>query len=286
MITVESIIQNSERISWKLNELLPLNHTFNLAKSFIPTLDTFEHPTLLSQLRAIEYARLIHIVEEFIIDQVMLELKPHSNQSPQYTRLMCRFADEELKHQLLFSRFTSILSKQINTKIIIPDTSKDFSLKISNKHPISIWLLALHSEVATQFHYSEIFQHRNDIEASFLNILKKHWQEEIQHIDTDCLVIDNFLKNASENEKAIVLNDYAELVELLDNEVLISSEVILENYSNCVSQACHKDDVRNYLLKGHRDFFIKIALRHPQLTEIISKIDPVSGLALIKSKLK
>jgi len=295
-----SIISNSEKNAWVIDEILPENFLFDTSKQFIPMIIppggnelskfTASEVTLISQLHAIEYTRLIHLVEEFIVDIALVELKGKTERDPVEVRMLSRFIDEEVKHQLMFNRFGNILKKQINDSIKIPSNEISFSKKVMTKHPLSVWLLALHGEITTHFHYTDIFKLSLGVEPKFVELLKYHWMEESQHVRVDIIEMNNILLSMSEEQKKIALNDYIELLVELDKEMFNSADILIQNFQICTGskseQVGSKDLLKNFLVRTLRNFLVYVAFRHPTVLNTIKLLDKNFNPKIIQDRIE
>lgn len=295
-----SIISNSEKNAWVIDEILPESFLFDVSKQFIPMLIppggnelskfTAQEVTLISQLHAIEYTRLIHLVEEFIVDIALVELRRNTERDPVEVRMLSRFVDEEVKHQLMFNRFGNILRKQINESIKIPSLEIQFSKKVMSKHPLSIWLLALHGEITTHFHYTDIFKLNMGMEPKFVELLKFHWLEESQHVRVDLIEMNKMLATMSEEDKKTALNDYIDLLLELDKEMFSSADILIENFRICTGsksdQVGSSDHLRNFLVRTLRNFLVYVAFRHPTVLNTIKLLDKNFNPKIIQDRIE
>lgn len=294
--TINSIITNSEKNAWVIDELLPEDYQFDLTKQFIPMQSgggvnelSYFNPDeilLISQLHAIEYTRLIHVVEEFIVDIALAQLRPNVPRELNHTRMLSRFIDEELKHQIMFTRFGENIKKRLSDKIIIPDVSSDFSKIVMKKHPLSVWLLTLHAEITTHFHYTDIFKSNQNIEPKFLEILKNHWMEESQHVRVDTFEMNDLLLNMSEAEKKLAMKDYVDLLLALDGAVRDSANVLIENMVICGGTKVRAQNLdvklNAFLVRTLRNFLVYVAFKHPTVISMIKQIDPSFDSSMVQ----
>lgn len=273
-------IKNSEKSSWILDEVLPENTVLDLTKQFIPMspahganeLSSFspEEILLISRLHASGYTYLIHIVEEYIVDLVSKQFADPEKMESLRVRALSRFLDEEVKHQQLFARFNDILKKQMQTKILVQDTGHQFSKKILSHRPLSIWLLTLHTEVMTHYHYTDIFKVSAQIEPQFINVLKQHWLEESQHVKIDRLEIQGHIQKSSPEELALVVSDYFQLLKYVDHELHISAQILIENFkaiSGSSLDGFREKRLRSFLIRVLRNFMIYAGVKHPTFIE-------------------
>lgn len=275
-------IQVSEKNSWILDDILTEGHQLDLSKQFIPLsgpelndLST-EERLLLSQLMASSYTYIINIVEEFIVDLVMKQFSPQLKEDQDRSRALARFLDEEVKHQQLFSRFNQVLSHNLKTKIELPNNGLQFSKKVLEKSPLSVWLISLQAEVMTHYHYTEIFRSNQEIDSKFVEILKFHWIEESQHVRIDLLEIERLTANMPEAERIVAANDFIDLLRLIDIELNLATDLLLQNFKALTSghgRKINEDILRPYLLKLFRHFLIYAGLSHPAIIKAMKLLD-------------
>src|SRR5262249_6660631 len=112
----QKCIDNSERVAWAVNDVL--SASFDFKKRFLPeTLAqvndlaglSADEKLLLNQIRALTYAHLFGFVEEFIVREVMVLASRYSAEQAVERRALLRFAEEEVKHQILFERVKTLV---------------------------------------------------------------------------------------------------------------------------------------------------------------------------------
>ena len=268
-------IKSSEKTTWVLDEVLPPTYNLDLTKQFIPMpikAENKEHGNLskqelclLSQLNASCYTYFIEIVERYIVDLVMGQFPLKQTEEKNRIRAMSRFLDEEVKHQQLFERFNQVLEKNLNQHLIVPNNGEIFARKVMAKSPLSIWLLTLHTEVMTHFHYTFLFKSGVDLEPKFIEILKAHWMEESQHVKIDLLEVNELVKSSSEAELHQAIKDYAELMQLVDEELTAANVAVVQNLKSISGIQLSQQQEMNLmdnLIQSSRNLTIHAGLRH------------------------
>ena len=275
-------IKNSEKTAWVLDEVLPPDHNLDLSKQFIPMpirAEDKEHGNfskaeynLLSQLNASAYTYIIEVIERYIVDLVMKQFPMPPDKEKERLRAMSRFLDEEVKHQQLFDRFNATLARNLNQKLVTPNNGLEFSRKVMSKSPLSIWLLTLHTEVMTHFHYTFLFKSGIDLEPKFVEILKAHWLEESQHVKVDALEIQRLVETLPEAQRQTALNEYVELLDLIYQEQVKGNYAAFENFkkiSGIKINPLHEASLMNNLMQSSRNLIIDVGLRHPTLVSAV-----------------
>src|SRR5215467_10638834 len=109
--TYQKCIETSERVNWTINGVL--SGGFDFKRRFLPeTLaqvndlgDLSDAEKLkLNQIRGLTYAHLFGFVEEFIVRELISLASRYPGEQAVERRAILRFAEEEVKHQLLFEK--------------------------------------------------------------------------------------------------------------------------------------------------------------------------------------
>ena len=279
-------IKNSEKSAWILDEVLPPDYNLDLTKQFIPIpmkAENKEHGNfskqeynLLSQLNSSCYTYFIEIIERYIVDLVMAQFPMRQTDEKDRIRAMSRFLDEEVKHQQLFERFNNVLEKNLNQRLIVPNNGEIFARKVMEKSPLSVWLLTLHTELVTQFHYSFLFKSGVDLEPKFVEILKFHWLEESQHVKIDLLEIEALAKTLSPAQLEQGMTDYVEVLKLADAELAAGNMAVLQNLKAIAGVTLSQQQestILSNLTKTARDLTIHSGLRHPTLVSTVKSFN-------------
>lgn len=279
-------VKSSEKTAWIMEEVLPTTYSLDLSKQFMPmplqqenredgNLSKEEY-NLLSQLLASSYCDFIAIVEKYIVDLVMNQFPMRQEDEKPRIRALSRFLDEEVKHQLLFERFNQVLGSNLKQRLIFPDNGDEFNNKVMSKTPLSIWLLTLHSEIMTHFHYTFMFKSGIDLEPKFVEILKFHWMEEAQHVKVDLLEIEALVKSSSEAELNLAMDHYIELLRLVDSELAIANMAVIQNLkaiAGVVLSAQQELNLLTNLTKTSRELTILTVLKHPTFISAIKSMN-------------
>ncbi len=279
-------IKISEKSAWIMDEVMAEDCRLDLSKQFMPL--SFKQQSeetgnfskeeyhLLSQLMASNYCDFIAIVERYIVDLVMKQFPMRQEDEKNRMRALSRFLDEEVKHQLLFERFNKILGDSLNQRLVFPNNSDEFNRKVMEKTPLAIWLLTLHSEIMTHYHYTFMFKSGVDLEPKFVEILKFHWTEEATHVKVDLLEIDALVRESSEAQLHQSMEHYVELLKLLDSEFASANVAVIQNFKAISGiKFTPKQDMNllQNLARSSRELTITSVLRHPTFTKAIKSLN-------------
>src|SRR5512145_1390848 len=112
--TWPEILAASEKIHWRVEDLIGPDQTFDFDRPFLPEslarvrgLDflTPREQLLLNQIRGHGYLYTFGLVEEFILQFVVDHARPGFGGDDYRDRSLLNFAEEEAKHIHLFKRF-------------------------------------------------------------------------------------------------------------------------------------------------------------------------------------
>src|SRR5690349_18662717 len=113
-------VRNSERVNWKLDDVMPVGTRLDFARPFLPValsargdlpfLNRDERRKL-NQINGNAYLNLFGFVEEYILAVAVKHAQAEMFGDHNAIRALVRFADEEAKHQALFRRYTEAFQK-------------------------------------------------------------------------------------------------------------------------------------------------------------------------------
>ena len=170
-----SCVRNSEKVSWKLDDVMPRDTRLDFQRPFLPLalagrgdlefLSTDEARTL-NQITANAYLNLFGFVEEYIIALAVQHAQAEMFGDHDAIRALVRFADEEVKHQALFHRYVAAFQRDFGHPCKVLDSAAEVAGVVLSKTPIAVMLVTLHLEIMTQAHYIECVKDDTDVDHS------------------------------------------------------------------------------------------------------------------------
>lgn len=214
-------VEISERVAWKLDEVVPPGSALDLHKSFMPAgmffaqdlhfLSTDEKRRL-NQIFGNAYRYLFYFVEAYIINMAMEHARAELYGDEHTLRALLRFAEEEVKHQQLFLRFGELFDASFGTPCDLVESPQAVAEVILSKSPMAVLLVTLHLEIITQAHYVDAMRDNKEMEPLFAGLFKYHWLEEAQHAKLDVLQLVKLRADCSDEQAQTAINDYFDIV--------------------------------------------------------------------------
>jgi len=214
-------IELSERVTWKLNEVVPSGSLLDFDKPFMPkgmffgeTLEFLspQEQRTLNQIFGNSYAYLFYFVEAYIINMAMQHAQAAMYGDETTLRALLRFAEEEVKHQQLFLSFGDMFKQQFGVECDLVDSPQAVAEIILSKSPMAVLLVTLHLELITQAHYVDSMRNSQEVETLFASLFKHHWMEESQHAKLDVLELMKLRREAGDEQVQQAINDYFDIV--------------------------------------------------------------------------
>ena len=214
-------IELSERVTWKLNEVVPSGSLLDFDKPFMPkgmffgeTLEFLspQEQRTLNQIFGNSYAYLFYFVEAYIINMAMQHAQAAMYGDETTLRALLRFAEEEVKHQQLFLSFGDMFKQQFGVECDLVDSPQAVAEIILSKSPMAVLLVTLHLELITQAHYVDSMRNSQEVETLFASLFKHHWMEESQHAKLDVLELMKLRREAADEQVQQAINDYFDIV--------------------------------------------------------------------------
>ena len=281
-----STLAVSERIGWKVEDLIGCDKQLDFSKPFMPeslaqlkqlSFLTPQEQRTLNQVRGHEYLAMFGLVEEFILPYVVDHARPRLSGDDYRVRALLQFAGEEAKHIHLFKRFRQEFENGFGSKCDFIGPAEDISRFVLSHSPLGVAIAILHIEWITLRHYIEGVRDNNDLDAQFKNLLKHHWVEESQHTKLDTLMVEEIVANATEQEIDQAFSEYAEIGAFLDNGIQQQAEFDVENFIQASGRRLSKAErqqVSAAVLKGMRWTYLGTGMTHPNFLATVEAIKP------------
>jgi hypothetical protein len=291
----QSCVQNSERVSWRIDDILPRNTVIDFSRRIlsdaltgtegIRCLDEAEKLKL-NHIRTNSYAHLFLFLEEYVValmsQRAGLEL--HGNTT--HMRALLRFTEEELKHQQLFARYTALFAEGFKLAPALLDNHVQVARAIMSKSQLAVLIFNLHMELMTQQHYVETIRDNGHekLDPLFSNILKHHWMEETQHARLDYLEAQKVL---AQNPEALeqALTEYGELLLALRATLMAQLELDLQTLEKAVGRTFTEAERKELFEAQERSYvwtFIGMGMKAPLFLSRLRSLSPVAEQRILE----
>jgi ferritin len=280
------IIENSERVAWKIGDLLPEGTRLEWSRPFLPDSLTgigaiaFLNPAeklLLNHITGHAYTNLFAFVEEYIIGMAMQHAEAELFSDHTAVRALLRFAEEEVKHQQLFQRYGELFRRDFPTPCGVLGNAGDVAGVILSKSCIAVLLVTLHLELVTQQHYIEAYRTTgaDDLDPLFATLLLHHWQEEAQHAKLDLIELYKYADLAGDDGVARAFDDYADILASLDDLLRQQAEMDARSLSAAIGRdlaAAESDAVIRSQWQAYKWMFIGMGLTNQSFIEYVAEL--------------
>jgi hypothetical protein len=284
--TYQSALAASERIGWKVDDLIGGDKKLDFTKPFMPEslaqvkqlsfLTPVEQVTL-NQIRGHEYLSMFGLVEEFILPYVVDHARPQLSGDDYRVRALLQFAGEEAKHIHLFKRFRQEFEDDFGSKCDFIGPAEDISRFVLSHSPLGTGIAILHIEWITLRHYIEGVRDSQELDAQFKSLLKHHWLEESQHTKLDTLMVEEIVANSTAQEIDQAFADYADIGAFLDRGIKQQAEFDVESFVQATGRGLsrtEREQVKNAVLKGMRWTYLGTGMTHPNFLATVETIKP------------
>lgn len=281
----QKCIDASEKVQWTINGVL--GGGFDYKRRFLPESlaqvndlkDLSDAEKLkLNQIRGLTYAHLFGFVEEFIVREVISLASRYPGEQGTERRALLRFAEEEVKHQLLFEKAKAQLLQGIGGDCGLVPGAGAVAGFVLGKSELCVLVLTLMLELATLEHYTDIFtsaQEKESLDPTFVSIFKSHWIEESQHAKLDELEVAKCAATVPDDKRETAIDELLEIGGAFDG--LLKAQVdldveSLERLSGRKLPDATKDVIRAAQHKAYRYTFLVSPLRNAKFREQVSAI--------------
>jgi hypothetical protein len=282
----QSTLAASERIGWKVEDLIGGDKKFDFTKPFMPeslaqikqlSFLTPQEQLILNQIRGHEYLSMFGLVEEFILPYVVDHARPQLSGDDYRVRALLQFAGEEAKHIHLFKRFRQEFEEGFGSKCDFIGPAEDVSDFVLSHSPLGAGIAILHIEWITLRHYIEGVRDSQELDGQFKSLLKHHWLEESQHTKLDTLMVEELVRDATAKEIDQAFQEYAEIGAFLDQGIQQQAEFDVENFVEATGRdlsRSEREQVKNAVLKGMRWTYLGTGMTHPNFLATVEGINP------------
>jgi hypothetical protein len=278
-----SCIKNSEKVAWRLDDVLAADAGVDYDRPFLPAALSGESrvPGLseaaarrLNQISGYAYLNLFAFVEEYIIDAAVRQAEDEVHGDHTALRALLRFAEEEVKHQEMFHRAIALLARTFGSEVDVLGDAAAVAGVILSKDPLAVMLVTLHLELMTQEHYTESVRDDAGVDPLFRSMLKHHWIEEAQHARIDALEVFKLARLATPEQIAKAFDDYVELIGAFDGLVGMQARMDVENLRRAIGPDFDAAAVEAAQHAAYRNTFLLMGMRNRQFVEYVTKVSP------------
>lgn len=286
--TYEAILGASERIHWRVEDVIGGDKQLDFARSFMPESLARVEPLgfltpgqkrVLNQVRAHGYLYVFGLVEEFILPFVLDHARPQLHADDCRVRALLRFASEEAKHIHLFKRFREEFTAAFGTRCDVIGPPQKIARAVLAHHPLAVALVILQIEWMTQQHYVESVRDDGALDPQFASLLRHHWLEEAQHAKLDTLVVEALAGACGAQEIDRAFADYGKIGALLDGGLAQQVELDLDAFERATQRVLdrfERDAFRVVQRQATRWTFLGSGMSHPSFLETVGAIRPAA----------
>jgi hypothetical protein len=295
--TYEAILAASERIHWRVEDLIGGDKKLDFSKPMMPesfarveplTFLSAHERLALNHIRALGYLYTFGLVEEFIVPFVLDHARPQLHGDSYAVRSLFGFAAEEAKHIHLFRRFREEFERDFGStcdEIGPPDA---VAKAVLAHQPLGVALAILQIEWMTLKHWTDAVQDNHRLDPQFKSLLKHHWMEESQHAKLDTLLVEKLATAAGADGIAKGFDDYAAIGGMLDGALAAQVKLdlaALERAAGRTFDEAERTEITAAQQKSYRWTFLASGMTHPNFVRTLGELSP-AGQARIAEMAK
>jgi hypothetical protein len=293
--TYEDTLAASQRINWRVEDLIGGDKRLDFRKPFIPeSLARTEPLAFLSgderrtvnQIRGHGYLYIFGLVEEFILPFVMDHVRERLEGNDARTRAYLAFVAEEAKHIDLFKRFRQEFRRSFHTECAVIGPPAAIARAILAHDPLAVALVILHIEWMTQRHYLDSVKDDHDLDPQFKSLLRHHWVEEAQHAKIDTLMVEELAKTSSGDDLDRAIGEYFEIGGLIDGGLKQQTLFDLESLAEATGRRLSEAQRAEFLALQHqaqRWTFLGSGMSHPNFLATLQDLRPAAREQVAKA---
>jgi len=226
-------IETSKRIRWDIDRDVIRGREFDFAKKFMPdglskiNEIAFLRPAearFLSQVQGRTYANMFALVERYIGAKTLDLGKGYALGDQVALEALVRFADEEIKHQMLFRRLERMAAAGMPQGYAFLPNPDDVAGVVLSKSTWAVLALTLDIELFSQAHYRSSIEPDANLSELWKDVFLFHWKEESQHAIMDEIEWRREDARVSAAERDNSVTDLIELVAAVDGICLMQAK--------------------------------------------------------------
>jgi hypothetical protein len=291
----DSTAAASERVAWKLDDILAEDDRFDFGQPFLPDrlvgaeeLDflSAEERLTLNHIRAHGYLCLFGLVEEFILPYVLDQARARLDAPSAELRSLLQFASEEAKHIALFERFRTAFERGFARPLGVIGPPAAIAEHVRRHSELGVGLLILHIEWMTQRHYVDMVRDDRGLEPRFASLLHHHWLEESQHARIDEWIVERLAAELPEAQRAAAVGDYLALCAFLDAGLKDQVTLDLDGLERAIGRRLPDRERDAFIALQHqsqRRTYLGAGISHPRLVRFIDRIAPAAADAIARA---
>src|SRR4030095_12372678 len=153
-----------------------------------------------NQIMGNAYCHIFAYVEEYIIPQALEAAQRDIYGDETRLRTLLRFAEDEEKRQELFRRSTALFEKGFGVRCGLIPAREEVAKVVLSKSRLCSYLLTSMIARFTQLDYGDEVSDRSELDGLFRDLVRYHWMDEAQHAKIDTLLIDEIVREISEED--------------------------------------------------------------------------------------
>ena len=282
----QSTLAASEKIHWRVEDLIGGDKTLDFTKPFLPeslaraTPLAFLAPNeqlVLNHIRGNGYLYLFGLVEEFILPFVVDHTRRDIHGDAFKVRALLQFAAEEAKHIHLFKRFRQAFEAGFGVDCAVIGPADEIAKAVLAHDPLAVVLVILHIEWMTQAHYVQSVKDDQGLDPQFKSLLQHHWMEEAQHAKLDTLMAESLAEGRSEKEIEAAVDGYLEIGGILDGGLAQQVQFDLDNLAKATGRELSGPEREEFVTVQHqanRWTFLGTGMTHPNFLATVEALQP------------
>ena len=277
------ILQNSLKVAWTERQVLD-GRDFDYSRRFLPNrlsgVDDIrclneQEKLKLNQIMGNAYCHIFAFVEEYIIPQALEAAERDIYGDETRLRTLLRFAEDESKHQALFRRSTALFQEGFGVECGLIPAREEVAKVVLSKSRLCSYLLTSMIEWYTQSHYVEHMRDRAELDPLFVDLIRHHWMDEAQHAKIDSLLIDEIVREISEEDRGSAVDELLELGGAIDGLLSQQADLDLESLEKAIGRKLSNEEraeIKRNTQRAYRWTFLVSGLEHPNLVKIVSEL--------------
>ena len=284
-LNYETLLEASRRANWRIDDIIGGAERLDFTRTFLPEnyvrahdlefLDPGER-LLLNHIRSRGYLAMFELLEQVIVPFMSEMARDEDGEEPFRAPALRNLVREENKHRELFRRFLAEFDEAFGVECGLIGPARDIVAAVLAHSPMAVTIAVLALEWMSQDHYVESVRDDGAMDARFKSLLRRHWEEELQHARLDELLLRSMAEQGSPREMEAAIDGFFDIGHILDGGLRHQAEFDLDAFQRACGRELTRSERAAFLKGQHQALrwtFLGTTMRNANFLGVLAALD-------------
>jgi hypothetical protein len=283
-LNYQDLLEASRRANWRIDDIIGGDAKLDFTKGFLP--ETFvragsleflnsEERLLLNHIRSRGYLAMFELLEQVIVPFMSDQARDERNEKSYRGPALRNLVREENKHRELFRRVLADFDGAFGVECELIGPAPDIVAAFLAHGAMGVTMAVLGLEWMSQDHYVESVEDDRTLDPQFKNLLKHHWEEELQHARLDELLLKSMAADSTPLEIENAVDEFFDIGGLLDGGLGRQATLDLEAFQRAAGRKLPAAEQDEFLRQQHQALrwtFLGTTMRNVNFLDVIESL--------------